>query len=214
MYIFIGRMRKFQARRYLFVEEIGFGLLEAIVSAIILAVTIATSISITNKYQAMNYRSSLRQAIGQTIDGDLTEIKLELESYLYQPKTQSSGACYASNKNCQSTVGVGQCGQMARQAKTASPIIKDGVISLEAQTHQVFKGFENNPNSNLKRIVSIEKPDAPKQANQIVSLIDQSIIRVQYTLEGELANILFDEPTKKIISSIDLSPAAHASCQN
>ena len=44
-------------------------------------------VTITNKYQLISYRASLRQAIAQTIDEDLTEIKLELESYLYQKGT-------------------------------------------------------------------------------------------------------------------------------
>ena len=84
----------------------GFGLLETILSAVILAILIATSVTITNKYQLISYRSSLRQAIAQTVDDDLTEIKLELESYLYQNKTQSQSACYATNRGCQqSTAG-------------------------------------------------------------------------------------------------------------
>ena len=66
--------------------ESGFGLLETIISAVILAILVATSVTITNKYQLISYRSSLRQAISQTVDDDLTEIKLELESYLYQKK--------------------------------------------------------------------------------------------------------------------------------
>ena len=209
-----ARQKKTQIIKTCNQEQEGFGLLEAIISAIILAISIATSVSVTNKYQAINFRSSLRQAIGQTIDEDLTEIRLELESYLYQPKTQSVGACYASNRNCQqSQVGVGKCNQMAQQAVRSSAIIKTGIVDLDTRTHQVFKGFEDSPSSDLKRIVSIEEPEAPKMVNQPVSLIDKSIVRVQYTLEGELANVLFNNSSKKIISSVDLAPAAHASCQ-
>ena len=195
-------------------EEGGFGLLETIISAIILAIAIATSVSVTNKYQLLNYRSSLRQAIAQTIDEDLTEIRLELESYLYQHKTNSLGACYATNTNCkQSTVGVGKCDQLAQLAVSSSAIIKTGIISLDSQTHQIFKGLKNKNISDVKRVVSIEKPDAPKQVSQVISKIDQSIVRIQYTIEGEFADILFDSPSKKIISSIDLTPPAHGSCQ-
>ena len=194
-------------------QEMGFGLLEAIVSAVILAILISTSVSITNKYQALNYRSSLRQAIAQTIDEDLTEIKLELESYLYQNKTNTLGACYASNRSCQqSTIGVGHCKTLAQRAITASSIIKSGDLSFKAKTHQIFKGLQNSP-TGLMRNVSVQKPDAPNQAKQTVSLMDQSIVRVQYTLEGELANVLFDSKAKKTIGSVDLSPPAHASCQ-
>ena len=193
--------------------ESGFGLLEAIISAVILAIMIATSVSVTNKYQAMNYRSSLRQAIAQTIDEDLTEIKLELESYLYQNKTATLSACYATNKSCQqSNVGVGHCNTLAQRAITASSTIQSGDLSLDQQTQQIFKGIRNQA-SGLKRVVSVEKPDAPNQASQTVSLMDQSIVRVKYTLEGELANVLFDSTAQKTIGSIDLSPPAHASCQ-
>ena len=205
---------KYSGKKLLTKEEKGFGLLESIISAMILAVVIATSVSVTNKYQVLNYRSSLRQAIAQTIDEDLTEMKLELESYLYQAKTKALGACYASSKNCQqSTIGVGQCNKIAAYAVRASSIIKTGVVRLDAQTHQVFKGLEKNPSSDLKRVVSLEKPEAPKQVSQTISLIDESIVRIQYTLEGELANTLFDSRAKKIIGSIDLSPPAHSSCQ-
>ena len=195
-------------------KEEGFGLLETIISAVILAIAIATSVSVTNKYQSLNYRSSLRQAIAQTIDEDLTEIRLELESYLYQHKTKSLGACYATNTNCkQSTIGVGKCDQLAQLAVTSSGIIKSGIVSLDSQTHQIFKGLKNKNISDVRRFISIEKPDAPKQVSQVVSKIDQSIVRIQYTVEGEFANILFDSPSKKIISSVDLTPPAHGSCQ-
>ena len=179
----------------------------------ILTILIATSITITNKYQLINYRSSLRQAIAQTIDDDLTEIKLELESYLYQNKTQSQSACYATNRGCQqSTAGVGHCKTLARRAISASPIIKDGEISFNSQTHQIFKGLQNST-SGLKRIVTVQKPEGPTQANQSVSLMDESIIRVTYTLQGELAQVLFDSKALKTIGSVDLSPPAHSLCQ-
>ena len=193
--------------------EGGFGLLEAIISAVILAVLIATSVSVTNKYQAINYRSSLRQALAQTVDDDLTEIRLELESYLYQKKTSTNAACYATSRGCQqSTAGVGHCKTLAQRAIAASTLIKSAELSLNTQTHQVFKGISNTK-SGLKRIVSVEKPEAPKQANQSVSLMDQSIVRIKYTLEGELARTLFDSESTKTIGSVDLSPPAHASCQ-
>jgi len=194
-------------------RENGFGLLEAIISAIILAIMIATSISVTNKYQAMNYRSSLRQALAQTIDEDLTEVKLELESYLYQKKTKTNNACYATNRSCQqSTAGVGHCKTIAQRAIASSPIIKNGELSFNTQTHQLFKGLKGS-SSGLKRIVSIEMPEAPKQSNQTVSRMDRSIVRVKYTLEGDLAEVLFNSAAAKTIGSVDLSPPAHASCQ-
>ena len=209
MYLLIPSRNKTNTQK----AEHGFGLLEAIISAVILAIMIATSISVTNKYQAINYRSSLRQALAQTIDEDLTEVKLELESYLYQKKTQSKSACYATNRSClQSTAGVGHCKTLAQRAIASSPIIRNGELSLNTQTHQVFKGLQNSK-SGLKRIVSVEKPEAPKQANQTVSLMDQSIVRIKYTLEGELAKILFDSTAKKTIGSVDHSPPAHALCQ-
>ena len=191
----------------------GFGLLETIISAVILAILISTSVTITNKYQLISYRASLRQAIAQTIDEDLTEIKLELESYLYQKRNQSQNACYATNRGCQqSNAGVGHCKTLARRAIGASPLIKDEEISFNSQTHQIFKGLKNSK-SGLKRIVSVEKPDGPIQASQSVSLMDESIVRVKYTLEGELAKILYDNASVKTIGSVDLSPAAHSSCQ-
>jgi len=193
--------------------DIGFGLLESIISAVILAVLIATSVSVTNKYQSLSYRSSLRQAIAQSIDEDLTEVKLELETYLYQKKTATQGACYASSRNCQqSTAGVGYCNTLAQRAISSSSIIKSGDLNFNTQTHQILKGLRNS-NNDLKRIVSVKKPEAPSQANQTVSLMDQSIVRVKYTVEGELANILFNSDAKKILTSIDLSPPAHSSCQ-
>ena len=67
-------------------SERGFGLLEAIISSVILAILITISISVTNKYQRINYRSSLRQAVAQAVDEDITEVKLELENYLYQKR--------------------------------------------------------------------------------------------------------------------------------
>ena len=195
------------------IAERGFGLLEAIISAMILAVLIATSVSVTNKYHAISYRSSLRQAIAQTVDDDLTEIKLELESFLYQKKTQSQSACYATNRSCQqSTAGVGQCKILAQQAIAASPLINNGEISFRTQTHQIFKGLQNSK-SGLKRIVSVQKPEAPSQASQSVSVMDESIVRVTYTLEGELAQVLFDNKAKQIINSVDLSPPSHSLCQ-
>ena len=191
----------------------GFGLLEAIISSVILAILITMSISITNSYQRINYRSSLRQAIAQAVDEDITEIKLELENYLYQKKTSTNSACYSTNRGCQqSTAGVGHCKTLAQRAVAALPLIQSGDVSLNTQTAQIFKGLKNSI-SGLKRIVSIQQPEAPKQANQTVSLMDQSIVRIRYTLEGELADILFDTRAKKTIGSIDMSPAAHASCQ-
>ena len=86
MFILRRQTKENLRKQYLVRDEKGFGLLEALISAILLAIMIATSVTVTNKYQALNYRSSLRQAIAQTIDEDLTEIRLELENYLYQPK--------------------------------------------------------------------------------------------------------------------------------
>ena len=213
MQILTRNIRNLQASKYRKLENSGFGLLEAIISAMILAVAIATSVSVTNKYQAVNYRSSLRQAIAQSVDEDLTEIKLELESYLYQPRTKSLGACYASNTNCQKTVGVGKCKEMAKMAQTSSSFLNSGIVNLSNQTHQIFKGLKTKPNSDLRKIVSIQKPDAPRQAGQTIQGIDKSIVRIQYTLEGEFAKVLFDSSAKKTIASVDLSPAAHGSCQ-
>lgn len=193
--------------------ESGFGLLEAIISAVILAIMIATSISVTNKYQAINYRSSLRQALAQTIDEDLTEVKLELESYLYQKKTKTNSACYSTNRSCQqSTAAVGQCKTLAQRAIASSPAMRSSELSFNTQTHQLFKGLKSS-NSGLKRIVSVETPEAPKQTNQTVSLMDRSIVRIKYTLQGNLAQVLYNNPAIKTISSVDLSPPAHASCQ-
>ena len=194
-------------------SERGFGLLEAIISSVILAILITISISVTNKYQRINYRSSLRQAVAQAVDEDITEVKLELENYLYQKKTKTNNACYSTNRGCQqSTAGVGHCKTLAQRAVAASTLIQSGELSLNTQTAQIFKGLKNSK-SGLKRIVSVEKPEAPKQANQTVSLMDQSIVRIKYTLEGELAEVLFDSRATKTIGSVDMSPAAHASCQ-
>lgn len=196
-------------------ETTGFGLLEGIISALILSVVIATAVTVTNKFQQINYRSSLRQAIAQTIDEDMTEIKLELEHYLYQKKTTNSTACYASSRSCtQSSTGVGTCQWIARNASQSITLASNGAIPFNQRTHKVFSGLARKNNSSLKRIVSIEKPDAPAQANQAVSLLDRSIVRVKYTVEGEIAKVLFDNAAVKTISSIDLSPAAHASCEN
>lgn len=195
------------------IAEKGIGLLEAIISAVILGGLIAASVSVTNKYQTINFRSSLRQAIAQTVDEDLTEIRLELESYLYQKKTQSQSACYSTNRSCQqSAAGVGKCRTLAQLAISASPLMDSGEISFKSQTHQIFKGLQKSK-SGLKRTVSVEKPDAPSQANQAVTLMDQSIVRVKYTLEGELAQVLFNDRKIKTISSVDLSPPAHSLCQ-
>ena len=213
MYTINKNTRNTQREKYRESTTSGFGLLEAIISAMILAVPIATSVSVTNKYQAMNYRSSLRQAIAQSIDEDLTEIKLELEHYLYQPRTNTLGACYASNTNCRSKIGVGTCNKMAEMAVASSSILNSGIVNLDNQTHQVFSGLRNKSSSNLRRIVSTINPDAPKQVSQSISKIDKSIVRVQYTLEGDFADTLFDSTAKKIIASVDLSPAAHGSCQ-
>ena len=210
-YLFAGRDCKKNKSKA--ISSLGFGLLETIISAVILTILIATSITITNKYQLINYRSSLRQAIAQTIDDDLTEIKLELESYLYQKKTQTQSACYATNRGCQqSNAGVGYCKTLAQQAVNASPLIKDDEIKFNNQTHQIFKGLQN-AKSGLKRVIAVKKPDGPSQASQSVSLMDESIVRVKYTLEGELAQVLFDSKAVKTIGSVDLSPPAHSLCQ-
>ena len=215
MFILRRQTKENLRKQYLVRDEKGFGLLEALISAILLAIMIATSVTVTNKYQALNYRSSLRQAIAQTIDEDLTEIRLELENYLYQPKTQSLGACYASNEDCQqSKRGVGTCDRMAGLAANYSAIIKSGIISLDSQTHQIFEGLKNNQSSDLKRIISIETPDAPRQVGQKVDKIDKSIVRIQYTVEGDFANVLFDSSSKRVVTSVDLSPPAHGSCHN
>ena len=194
-------------------DHAGFGLLEALFSAMILGIVISTSVSITNKYQTINFRSSLRNAVVQTIDEDLTEVKLELENFLYQKKTTSNSACYSTNRNCiQSTAGVGQCKSLALRAINSSQLIKNEEIKLTGQTHKIYKGLKKTA-SGLRRIVSVIKPEAPKQAGQTVRLMDDSIVRVQYTVQGELADALFGDARKKTIGSVDYSPPAHASCQ-
>lgn len=196
-------------------EDGGFGLLEGIISALILSIVIATAMTITNKFQQLNLRASLREAIAQTIDEDMTEIRLELEHYLYQKKTSNTAACYASSRSCaQSNAGVGSCRWIANNASQSIALATDGAIQFSQRSHKVLSGFAQKNNNFLKRKVSIERPDAPKQSAQAVSLLDQSIVRVSYTVEGELASILFDNPSIKTISAIDLAPAAHASCEN
>ena len=93
-----------------------------------------------------------------------------------------------------------------------SQLIKNEEIKLIDQTHKIYKGLKKTA-SGLRRIVSVIKPEAPKQARQTVRLMDDSIVRVQYTVEGELADVLFGEARKKTIGSVDYSPPAHASCQ-
>jgi len=210
-------------RRYFFYlpaskHDFGFGLLEVILSSLILGVIITTSIVITSRYQDLNYRASLREAINQVIDEDMTDIRLKLTTYLYHPTQGNKSACYASSQSCQhSNRAVNQCDRIAYNAVTdqAQNPIAIGLgtkhLPFSQYNQKVLAGLGSS--TDLKRTVVVQKPSAPIQQGQSVTRLDSSIVQISYTLQGEVAASLFGSSSKITLNTVDLSPAAHAACE-
>ena len=191
----------------------GFGIVESIVSALLLSVLIALGLTLSTMLENTKYEASLRDAARQTVEDDIEKVKNFLFSLDYVAASQGSGgiaqgACYKSNTSCagSSTLNVKQvCRDYASRAIQTIPGRQDVVLELSSKNVSAFgaRPFV------IRRRLNIATPN--KSGNLP---LDRSVIRGTYLLE-KTTNRKFglsSNQTGEVLRSIDFYPGAHPYC--
>ena len=173
--------------------ESGFGLVETIVSSVILATIIVTSMSLISQLQNSRYNSSLRDATRTLIDEDIELLKQHFFSVHYVSSTSSK--CFQTNSECSSTFP----SQLLNQRCTNYA----SFVSLSS----IFSG---NP-FDIRRVITNHKPSI-SSGGFINS--DNSIVRVTYILTSTTSRSvgLDSNSSGETLRVVDLYPDAHPYC--
>lgn len=193
--------------------EGGFGIVESIVSALLLSVLIGLGLTLSTMLENTKYEASLRDAARQSIEDDIEKVKNFLFSLDYLPgsnssKGQTQGACYKSNTSCTrgGSINIPQiCKNYATRAIQMIPGRNNYVLDLNSRNISVFgsKPFL------IRRLLSVGSPNG---AGNLV--VDQSIIKGTYILENttERKAGLSSNPKREILRTEDFYPNGHPYC--
>lgn len=199
-------------------SDSGFGIVESVTASAILAVLVLSSISLVSTMEKSKYNASLRDAVRQVIDDDISKLKTKLFDFNYVPAVSSSTpACYKSNSSCS---GANSLYTSTRQHMLVCRNISANAISylggtsrvlvLDGTTHKIFSG--RNPLS-INRTLTAERPSSVLAYR---TNADLSLVRVTYRVTSKA--IAFSSPglladfASEILRVEKLYPDSHAYC--
>ena len=194
-------------------SDSGFGIVESIVSALLLSVLIALGLTLSTKLENAKYEASLRDAARQTIEDDIVKVKNYLFALDYVGTSQGSGgitlgSCYKSNSSCtrSGTLNIAQvCRDYASRGINNIPGGQNFVLNLNSGN---ISAFGSSPFI-IRRLLSVGSPI--RSGNLPV---DRSVIKGVYLLENSTNRKfgLSTNPTREVLRTIDLYPSAHPYC--
>lgn len=189
--------------------ESGFGLVETIVSSVILATIIVISMSLISQLQNSRYNSSLRDATRTLIDEDIELLKQHFFSVHYV--SSSSSKCFQTNSECSSTFPSQLLNQRCTNyASFVSSTAPGGPNMLIAKNSSLSSVFSGNP-FDVRRVITNHKPSI-SSGGFINS--DSSIVRVTYILTSTTSRSvgLNSNSSGETLRVVDLYPDAHSYC--
>jgi len=198
-------------------QKDGFGIVEAITAAAILAGIIVTTLTISGMVDEAKYQASIRDAVRQAIDTDIEEVKQRLFEYQYVAPTYSgntvaTNACYKTHTSCSGTSSITNLVQTCRLIGSDVATQLGGnsaTLNLDRSTHAVFA----NAPVIINRTITPTQPSA-SSANGITT--DQSLLRVTYSVAGVTNGTaragLLSDSRGEVLRTVTLYPDAHAYC--
>ena len=198
-------------------QKDGFGIVEAITAAAILAGIIVTTLTISGMVDEAKYQASIRDAVRQAIDTDIEQIKQRLFEYQYVPPTNSGNtvvtkACYKTHTSCSGASSITNLVQTCRSMGDDVTTQLGGntaTLSLDRSTHAVF----TNAPVIINREILPTQPSA-SSANGITT--DRSVIRVTYNIVQVSSKVaragLLSDSRGEVLRTVTLYPDAHAYC--
>ena len=195
----------------------GFGIVEAITAAAILAGIIVTTLTISGMIDEAKYQASTRDAIRQAIDTDIEEVKQHLFEYQYVAPTYSgntvaTNACYKTHTSCSGASSITNLVQTCRLIGSGVSTQLGGnsaPLNLDRSTHAVF----TNAPVVINRTITPTQPST-SSGNGITT--DQSVLRVTYSVAGVSSAVaragLLSDSRGEVLRTVTLYPDAHAYC--
>jgi len=195
----------------------GFGIVEAITAAAILAGIIVTTLTISGMIDEAKYQASIRDAVRQAIDTDIENVKQRLFEYQYVAPTYSGNtvatkACYKTHTSCSGASGITNLVQTCRSMGddvTTQLGGNNATLSLDRSTHSVL--------TNAPVIINREiLPTQPLASSTNGITTDRSVIRVTYSVVGVSSKVaragLLSDSRGEVLRTLTLYPDAHAYC--
>lgn len=199
-------------------QESGFGIVESVTASAILAVLIISSVSLVSTIEKSKYNASLRDAVRQVIDDDISKLKSKLFEFHYVP-SQTSGtipACYQSNSSCSGAntlyTSTQQHMLICRSIGTSAISYLGGSrrqLLLNASTHKVFT---RSPLTIIRSMAS----QRPSGTVGYTNNSDLSLVNVTYRVAGNATTFaspgLLANSSTEVLRVEKLYPDAHAYC--
>jgi len=195
----------------------GFGTVEAITSAAILAGIIVTTSTISGMVDEAKYQASIRDAVRQAIDIDIENVKQRLFEYqyvapTYNGNTVSTKACYKTHTSC---IGASSITNLVQSCRLMGDDVttqlggNSAILSLDRSTHAVF----TNAPVRINRQIS---PTLPSASSMYGFTTDRSLIRVTYSVVQVSSTVakagLLSDSRGEVLRTVTLYPDAHAYC--
>jgi len=205
----------------------GFSIVETIASATILASLVATTVTIVGLTEQLRYQSSLRDAIRQTVDADIEEMKQRLFEFRYVANdgTQAKRSCYTTDSTCndpQNRVNIDQSKLFDTCRRIAYDFLRqqsgnvlnpwDSIITPSGSTHTVFKSAPVVIRRSVKA-----SPSLDGSVNTAVTLnTDSALLRITYRVvskSSDMAQVgLTSQSMNEVLRTVTLYNDAHPYC--
>lgn len=185
----------------------GFGIVEAIASALVLSVTIGFSLYAVSRLERISYVTSLREAVAQVVDEDIETIRNDLWLVDYTPANGVSQACYKTSSTCyqaySASTRANRCSQIALYA--AGSLLGQKTVSLSDTSHKVFGGSSVS----VTRTGSAIRPSFITSGNSAST----SVVRLIYAVDGDKEIGIASNTKSGVIRIVDINPDSHAYCE-
>jgi len=198
-------------------EQNGFGIIEAITAAAILATIIVTTVTISSMVDETRYQASVRDAVRQAIDTDIEEIKQRLFDYQYVKPTYSgitvlTKPCYNTHTTCSGANNITNLSQTCRLIASNLSTQLGGFsanLRLDRSTHEVFSSAPVVVNRTIT-------PTEPSANSGSGISTDQSLLRVTYSVASMTSGVakagFMSNSRGEVLRTVTLYPDAHAYC--
>jgi len=230
------KMAKKGGHRYIFnvrIKSSGFSIVETIASATILAGVVATTVTIVGLTEQSRYQSILRDAIRQTVEADIEEMKQRLYEFKYVANdgTQAKRSCYTTDSTCkdpQNIVNIDSSKLFDTCRRIAYEFIKqhsgnvlnpwNSIITPSGSTHTVFKSAPIVIRRSVKVSPSLDDNGTTIDYTntRIPTTTDSALLRITYRVvskSSDMANVgLTTQSVNEVLRTVTLYNDAHPYC--
>jgi len=204
-------------------EVSGFSIVESMASATILAGLIATTVTIVGLTEQLRYQSSLRDAIRQTVETDIAELKQRLYEFRYVANDggiDPNRSCYTTDSTCKDPQNIvdiepsklfDTCRRIAydflRQQSGNVLNPWDSTITLTGSTHTVF--------TSAPVVIKRSIKASPSLDDRAITT-DSALLRITYRVvskSSDMAQVgLTSQSVNEVLRTVTLYNDAHPYC--